>query len=64
MRRFEAEVHLVARLGHPHIVPLYDYWREPDRASLVFRYFRGGTLEGSFTAAGGTGLVLGDVRAS
>jgi len=36
---------LVARLEHPHIVPLYDYWREPDRAYLVMRYVRGGNLQ-------------------
>ena len=37
---------LVARLEHPHIVPLYDYWREPDGAYLVMRYLRGGNLRG------------------
>ena len=30
----------MARLEHPHIVPLYDYWREPDAAYLVQRLFR------------------------
>lgn len=44
IRRFEAEAHLVARLEHPHIVPLYDYWREPDAAYLVMRLLRGGSL--------------------
>ena len=34
---------LVARLEHPHIVPLYDFWREPGGAYLVFRLLRGGT---------------------
>ena len=45
IRRFEAEAHLVARLEHPHIVPLIDYWREPDSAYLVMRWLSGGTLE-------------------
>jgi WD40 repeat protein/serine/threonine protein kinase/DNA-binding winged helix-turn-helix (wHTH) protein len=44
IRRFEAEAQLVARLEHPHIVPLYDYWREPDGAFLVMRFLRGGSL--------------------
>ena len=35
-RRFETEARLVARLEHPHIVPLYDFWREPGGAYLVF----------------------------
>jgi WD40 repeat protein/transcriptional regulator with XRE-family HTH domain len=44
IRRFEAEARMVARLEHPHIVPLYDYWREPGVAYLVMRYVRGGSL--------------------
>jgi DNA-binding SARP family transcriptional activator len=32
-------------LEHPHIVPLYDYWREPDAAYLVMRFLRGGSVE-------------------
>ena len=44
VRRFEREAQIVARLEHPHIVPLYDYWREPDAAYLVMRFLRGGSL--------------------
>ncbi len=43
-RRLEAEAQLVARLEHPHIVPLYDCWRESGAAWLVMRLLRGGTL--------------------
>ncbi len=46
IRRFEAEAQLVARLEHPHIVPLYDYWREPGVAYLVMRLLRGGNVQG------------------
>ncbi len=45
IRRFETEAQTIARLEHPHIVPLYDYWREPGGAYLVMRYLRGGTLQ-------------------
>ncbi len=44
VRNFEAEAQLVARLEHPHIIPLYDYWREPGGAFLVMRYVSGGSL--------------------
>jgi WD40 repeat protein len=44
IRRFETEAQLIARLEHPHIVPLYDYWRDPDGAYLVMRWLRGGSL--------------------
>ena len=45
VRRFESEAQLVARLEHPHIVPLHDFWREPGGAYLVMRWLRGGTVE-------------------
>ena len=45
VRRFEAEAQMVARIEHPSVVPLYDYWREPDRAFLIMRLMTGGTLE-------------------
>jgi WD40 repeat protein len=45
IRRFETEAQLVARLEHPHIVPLFDYWRDGEGAYLVMRYLRGGSLQ-------------------
>lgn len=45
IRRFESEAQLIARLEHLHIVPLYDYWREPGNAYLVMRWMRGGSLQ-------------------
>jgi DNA-binding SARP family transcriptional activator/WD40 repeat protein len=44
IRRFEAEAQLVAALEHPHIVSLFDFWRDPDGAYLVMPYLRGGSL--------------------
>lgn len=41
---FDTEAQTIAHLEHPHIVPLYDYWREPDGAYLVMRLLRGGNL--------------------
>ncbi|MEA2461843.1 MAG: hypothetical protein QOH90_2020, partial [Actinomycetota bacterium] len=44
VRRFEPSAQAVAALEHPHISPVYDYWREPGRAYIVSRYLRGGSL--------------------
>ena len=46
IRRFEVEAQFVAHLEHPHIVPLYDYWRDANGAYLVMRFLRGGSLRG------------------
>ena len=45
IRRFETEAQLVAQLEHLHIVPLYDYWRDPEGAYLVMRLMKGGSLQ-------------------
>jgi serine/threonine protein kinase len=37
IRRFETEARLIARLEHPHITPLHDFWRDPGGAYLVMR---------------------------
>ena len=52
IRRFESEAQLIARLEHPYIVPLYDYWREPNGAYLVMRWLRGGSIHQSIREDG------------
>ena len=52
IRRFEVEAHLIARLEHLHIVPLYDFWRDPDGAYLVMRWLRGGSLSDRIQSEG------------
>jgi WD40 repeat protein/serine/threonine protein kinase len=42
--RFESEARTVAQLEHPHVVPLFDYWRDPSGAYLVTPLMRGGSL--------------------
>jgi serine/threonine protein kinase/WD40 repeat protein/DNA-binding SARP family transcriptional activator len=44
VRRFAEEARLIASLEHPHIVPLHDFWREPNGAFLVMRWLDGGSL--------------------
>ena len=44
VRRFDQEAQNVARIEHPYVVPLYDYWRDGSGAYLVMRLMRGGSL--------------------
>lgn len=46
VRRFEAEARTIARLAHPHIVPLFDFWRDTECAYLVMGLLKGGPLSG------------------
>ena len=62
IQRFESEAHIIARLEHPNIVPLYDYWRDQDGAYLVMRLLRGGNLslelqKGPWTVERAAGLL-------
>jgi serine/threonine-protein kinase len=50
--RFEAEARTVAKLEHPHIVPLYDFWHGPEGAFLIMRYLRGGSLRAKLESEG------------
>ena len=52
VRRFEQEARIVAAVEHPHVVPLYDYWRRPGAAYLVMRLLRGGSVEDALRARG------------
>lgn len=58
IRGFEAEAQLIARLEHPYIVPLFDYWRDADSTCLVMRFMRGGSLSQYIT---GQPLPVNDV---
>ena len=46
VHRFDAQAQQAAGLEHPHVVPVYDWWRGPGGACLVLRLLSGGTLAG------------------
>ncbi|TWP52003.1 serine/threonine protein kinase [Lentzea tibetensis] len=61
--RFEHEARLLARLDHPHIVPVYDYVRDRGEHLLVMERLDGGTVWSRFASEGLTaqqscGIVL------
>lgn len=43
--RFQREARLIARLEHPHLLPVYDFDGEHDPPYIVMRYLDGGTLK-------------------
>ena len=53
VRRFEAETRSIAELDSPQVVPIFDFWREPDGAILVEKLITGGSLH-SLLARGPT----------
>ncbi|MCC8247241.1 serine/threonine-protein kinase [Saccharothrix luteola] len=52
--RFAHEARLLARLDHPHIVPVYDYVQDRGEHLLVMEKLDGGTVWSKFTGSGVT----------
>jgi DNA-binding SARP family transcriptional activator/WD40 repeat protein len=52
VRRFETAAQRMTRVEHPRVVPLLDYWREPNRAVMVSRLMTGGDLTERIPADG------------
>ncbi|PJF25994.1 MAG: serine/threonine protein kinase, partial [Phototrophicales bacterium] len=46
LARFEREAQIVARLDHPHIVPVYDFNEYHGQPYLVMKFIEGTTLKG------------------
>jgi tRNA A-37 threonylcarbamoyl transferase component Bud32 len=44
LKRFYIEARLVAKLSHPHIVPLHDFGEDQGWAYIVMEYIAGGTV--------------------
>ncbi|NIO67591.1 MAG: protein kinase [Anaerolineae bacterium] len=49
LARFQREARIVAKLEHPHIVPVYDFSEHKGMAYLVMRYVEGETLKAHLT---------------
>ena len=45
LARFQREARIVAKLDHPHIVPIYDYAEHNGQPYLVMRFVEGETLK-------------------
>jgi serine/threonine protein kinase len=60
IERFRLEARTIARLQHPHILPLYDYGTEADVLYLVMAFIDGGSLHDRIRRHGA--LPLGEVE--
>ena len=58
LERFEREARIIARLEHPHIVPIYDYAEFEGQPYIVMKFIEGGTLK---RRAIKEGIVLDDM---
>jgi serine/threonine protein kinase/uncharacterized protein YraI len=51
-QRFEREARLIAKLEHPHLLPVYDYNGSHNPPYIVMRYLEGGTLKDIIASQG------------
>jgi serine/threonine protein kinase/Flp pilus assembly protein TadD len=64
LARFQREARIVARLEHPHIVPVYDFSEQAGQPYLVMRFIEGQTLKASLQAGRlGLSQVMAIMRA-
>ena len=49
VERFKNEIGIMARINHPHIVPIYTYGDRDSHLYVVMRYLSGGTLRERLT---------------
>jgi len=54
LARFQREARIVAKLDHPHIVPIYDYSEHRGHTYLVMRFIDGETLKARMRRGGVT----------
>ncbi len=67
--RFNQEARTLARLEHPHILPVHDYGEQEGTTYLVMRYIKAGTLKDLITRKGPmepgeAARVLGEVSSA
>jgi serine/threonine protein kinase len=52
LERFKDEARLIARLEHPHLLPIYDYAADSHSAYIVMRYLEGTSLRAILNKSG------------
>src|SRR5215510_2318742 len=57
-KRFQQEARIIARLEHPHILPVFDFGEDNGVTYFVMRYLEAGTLKNKMEAGP---LSLGEI---